>query len=59
MGVEAHVFTQTDASMYSDRVMSLAGPISFPQRAKTGTALSPLRTVEQQETGTNRRANRN
>jgi hypothetical protein len=44
---------------YCDHVMSPAGPISFPQRAKTETILSPVHTVELQETGTKRRTSRN
>jgi len=54
---ELRVFTQTHASIYRDRVLSPAGPISFPQRAKTGAILSPVDKVGLQVTGTNKRAN--
>jgi len=55
---ELRVFTQTHASIYRDRVLSPAGPISFPQRTKTRTILSPVDKVGLQVTGTNRRAKR-
>jgi len=56
--LELRVFTQIHASIYRDRVLSPAGPISFPQRAKTGAILSPVDKVGLEVTGTNRRTKR-